>query len=115
MTPGPLAAPWEEAERWARVVIAISGAGLVVWAFVRWPLAVLLKAAALAAVKSALRDEEARESLSRVLRQQLLKPEVDRLVAIAESFEQLEHRVNVLEVHDEAQASAHLPRRSSRR
>ena len=112
MSADTIVAPWEEAERWARIVIAISGAGLVVWAFVRWPLVVLLKAAVLAALKSALRDDEARASFSRVLREQLLKREVERLARTAHSFEQLEHRVAALEEHEEAEQST---RRTSRR
>lgn len=115
MTTDMLATPWEAAERWARVVIALSGAGLVVWAFVRWPLVVLLKAAVLAALKSAMRDEEARESLSRVLREQLMKSEIDRLGRVAGSFEQLEHRVHDLEEHEEAHVNTHPSRSSSRR
>ena len=78
---------------------------LAVWAFLRWPLVVLLKAPVMAALESALRDEEARESFARVLREQLLKPEVTLL---ARSGEVLEHQ-------EEPPGSTHLPRRSTRR
>ena len=114
MTAATLVSPWDEAERWARIVIAISGAGLVVWAFVRWPLVVLLKAAVLAALKSALRDDEARASFARVLREQLMREEVAQLERIVEAFEQLEQRVDTLEEH-EVQTAVHPPRRSARR
>lgn len=84
--------PWEEAARWARVVIALSGAGLAVWALLRWPVTVLLKAALLAAVRATLKDEEARVAMTRVLREQLLADELARLGETAERLEALERR-----------------------
>ena len=109
----PLFMSWEHAERGARTLIALSGAGVVVWALVRWPLAVLLKAAALAAFRSALRDEDARASLARLVREQLIKPDADRLTSGTETLGQLEQRVARLE--GQRPPGSRTSHRSSRR
>ena len=90
MTPEMLAYPWDQAERWARAIIALSGAGLAIWALVRWPVTVLLKAALLAAVKAVLRDEESRATLVRLLREQLLAADVVQMAETAERLQALE-------------------------
>jgi hypothetical protein len=82
--------PWDQAERLARAIIALSGAGVAIWALLRWPLAVLLKAALMSAVRATLKDEEARTSMVRVLREQLLAGELARLDAMTERVDALE-------------------------
>jgi hypothetical protein len=82
--------PWDQAERLARAIIALSGAGLAIWALLRWPLAVLRKAALMSAVRATLKDEEARASMTRVLREQLLAGELARLGENTERLEELE-------------------------
>ena len=83
---------WEHAERLARVIVVLSGAAVVVWAVVRWPLTVLLKAALLAAVRATLKDEEAHASLVRVLRTELLATELKLLDDTVTRVDALEHR-----------------------
>ena len=61
---------FEQAERWARVVLALAGALAATVALVRRPLAMLLRAAALAAVRALLRDADARAALVRIVREQ---------------------------------------------
>lgn len=99
----PMYMSWEHAERGAKLLIALSGAGVVVWAFVRWPLAVLLKALALAALRATLRDEDARASLARLVREQLIKAEVDRL------------ECRIAELEGRRPSANHASRRGSRR
>ena len=82
--------PWDQAEHWARAIVALSTAAVAILALLRWPLAVLLKAALLAAIKATLRDEEARASLVRVVREQLLATELAQLGDVAERVEALE-------------------------
>jgi hypothetical protein len=81
---------WDQAERWARTFIALSTAVIGILTLLRWPLAVLLKAALLAAIRATLRDEEARASLVRVVREQLLATELAQLGDVAERVEALE-------------------------
>ena len=83
---------WESLERLARAIIALSGAVVVVWAVVRWPLTVLLKAALFAAVRATLKDGEARASLVRVLRAELLATELELLDETVARVDALEHR-----------------------
>ena len=90
MTPESIAHPWDQAERLARAIIALSGAGLAIWALLRWPVTVLLKAALLAAVKAVLRDDESRATLVRLLREQLLAADVARMAETAERLQVLE-------------------------
>ena len=90
MTAEVIPGSWYHAEHWARTIIALSGAGLAIWALLRWPVTVLLKAALLAAVRATLRDEEARATVVRVLRDQLLAADLTRLEETAERVEALE-------------------------
>jgi|SRR5215217_8399510 len=85
----------DHAERLARMIIALSGAAVIVWAVVRWPLTVLLKAALLAAVRATLRDDEAHASMVRLLRAELLASELkllDETVARVDALEQPRRR-----------------------
>ena len=82
--------PVDQLERWSHVIVALSGAALVVWALLRWPVTVLLKAALLAAVRATLADDEARASLGRLVRERLLAAELARLNETAERVEALE-------------------------
>src|SRR5215218_9210886 len=81
----------DHAERLARMIIALSGAAVIVWAVVRWPLTVLLKAALLAAVRATLKADEARASMARGLREQVLAAEFARLGETVERVDALEH------------------------
>ena len=83
---------WESLERLARVIIALSGAAVIVWAVVRWPLTVLLKAALFAAVRATLKDEESRASMVRVLHTELLVAELELLDETVARVDALEHR-----------------------
>lgn len=72
---------FEQAERWARAVLAVAGALAAAVALVRRPLAVLLRAAALAAVRAMLRDADARAALGRIVREQRRAPAPDEPAA----------------------------------
>lgn len=60
---GGLPPQWAHAAEWARAVAALSGAVVALWALVRWPLGVLLRAAVLAALRATRGDEELRRAL----------------------------------------------------
>ena len=83
--------PVDQLERWSHVIVALSGAALVIWALLRWPVTVLLKAALLAAVRATLADDEARATLGRLLCERLLTAELARLDDTASRVDALEN------------------------